>query len=42
LIRTISYQHWKSGAQIDVDLVVQPTGEAQPLYFVRVFGWLRF
>ena len=41
-IRTISYQHWKSGAQIDVDLVVQPTGEAQPLYFVRVFGWLRF
>jgi hypothetical protein len=42
LIRTISYQHWKSGAQIDVDLVVQPTGEAQPLYFVRVFGWKRF
>ena len=42
LIRTISYQHWKSGAQIDVDLVAQPTGEAQPLYFVRVFGWLRF
>ena len=26
LIRTISYQHWKSGAQIDVDLVVRPTG----------------
>jgi hypothetical protein len=42
LIRTISYQHWKSGAQIDVDLVALPTGEAQPLYFVRVFGWLRF
>ena len=42
LIRTISYRHWKSGAQIDVDLVLQPTGEAQPLYFVRVFGWLRF
>jgi len=42
LIRTISYQHWKSGAQIDVDLVVQPTGETQPLYFVRVFGSLRF
>jgi hypothetical protein len=42
LIKTISYQHWKSGAQIDVDLVVQPTGQAEPLYFVRVFGWLRF
>ena len=42
LIRTISYQHWKSGAQIDVDLVVHPTGEAQPLYSVRVFGWPRF
>ncbi|HXV78933.1 MAG TPA: hypothetical protein VEG60_03540 [Candidatus Binatia bacterium] len=42
LIRTISYQHWKSGAQIDVDLMVQPGGETQPLYWVRVFGWLRF
>ena len=42
LIRTISYQHWKSGAQIDVDLVAQPTGEAQALYHVRVFGWTRF
>ena len=42
LIRTISYQHWKSGAQIDIDLVGHPTGEAQPLYWVRVFGWKRF
>ena len=42
LIRSISYHNWKSGAQIDVDLVGQPTGEAQPLYFVRVFGWPRF
>jgi hypothetical protein len=42
LIRTISYQHWKSGAQIDVDLVAQPTGKAEPLYFIRVFGWTRF
>ena len=42
LIRTISYQHWKSGAQIDVDLVAQPTGERQPLYWVRVYGWKRF
>jgi len=42
LIRTISYQHWKYGARIDVALVVQPSGEAQPLYFIRVFGWLRF
>ena len=42
LIRSISYQHWKSGAQIDVDLVAQPTWYAQPLYCVRVFGWKRF
>ncbi|HEY7321207.1 MAG TPA: hypothetical protein VIE89_26870 [Candidatus Binatia bacterium] len=41
LIRSISYHNWKSGAQIDVDLMVQPTGEAQPLYYVRVFGWAR-
>jgi hypothetical protein len=42
LIRSISYHNWKSGAQIDVDLVVPPTGEAQPLCYVRVFGWARF
>jgi hypothetical protein len=42
LIRSISYHHLKSGAQIDVDLVVHPTGEAQPVYRVRVFGWTRF
>jgi hypothetical protein len=42
LIRSISYRHLKSGAQIDLDLVVYPTGEAQPLYGVRFFGWPRF
>ena len=42
LSRSISYHNWKSGAQIDVDLMVQPTGEAQALYFIRVFGWTRF
>src|SRR5262249_20005794 len=42
LIRSISYHNWKSGAQIDIDLVVEPTGEAQPLCYVRVFGWARF
>ena len=41
LIRTISYHNWKSGAQIDVDLMVQPIGQAQALYYVRVFGWAR-
>ena len=41
LIRSISYHNWKSGAQIDVDLMVQPTGQAQSLYYVRVFGWAR-
>ena len=42
LIRSIKYHNWKSGAQIDVDLLAQPTGEAQALYCVRVFGWMRF
>ncbi len=42
LIRSISYHNWKSGAQIDVDLVAQPTGEAQAVYFIRVFGWKAF
>jgi hypothetical protein len=41
VIRTISYHNWKSGARIDVDLMVQPTGQAQPWYYVRVFGWAR-
>jgi hypothetical protein len=42
LIRSIRYQHPKSGAQIDLDLVVYPTGQAEPLYCVRFFGWPRF
>jgi hypothetical protein len=41
LIRSISYRHSKSGAQIDLDLVVYPP-EAEPLYGVRFFGWPRF
>ena len=40
--RSISYYHRKSGAQIDIDLVVHSAGEAQPFYWVRVFGWKRF
>jgi hypothetical protein len=42
LIRSIRYHHPKSGAQIDLDLVVYPSGEAEPLYGVRFFGWPRF
>jgi hypothetical protein len=42
LIRSISYHHPKSGAKIDLDLVGYPTGEAQPLYAVRFWGWPRF
>jgi len=42
LIRSISYHHPKSCAQIDLDLVVYPTGEAEPLYAVRFWGWPRF
>ena len=42
LIRSISYHHLKSGAKIDLDLVVYPSGEAEPSYCVRFFGWTRF
>jgi hypothetical protein len=43
LIRNSSYQHLKSGARIDVDLVPRPAWYPQPqLYWVRVYGWKRF
>ncbi len=42
LIRSISYHHLKSGARIDTDLVVHPSGKAQPWYGIRVYGWMRF
>jgi hypothetical protein len=38
LIRSIRYRHLKSGAHIDLDLVVSPSAEA---YCVRFFGWPR-
>src|SRR5215831_12637488 len=41
-IRIRSYYHLKSGAQIDIDLVAGPEWDAQPLYWVRVYGWKRF
>ena len=41
MIRSIRYHHPKSGAQIDLDLVVYSSGEAEPLYCVRFFGWPR-
>ena len=42
LLRSIRYHHPKSSAQIALDLVVYPSGEAEPLYSVRFFGWPRF
>lgn len=39
LIRSSSYQHLKSGARIDIDLVAQPAWYSQRLYWVRVYGW---
>ena len=42
LIRNSSYQHRKSGARIDIDLVARPAWYAQPLYWVRVYGWKRY
>ena len=41
LIRSISYHHLKSAARINLDLVAYPSGEAEPLYCVRFFGWPR-
>ena len=41
-IRIRSYYHHKSGAQIDIDLVAGPGMDAQPLYWIRVYGWKRF
>ena len=42
LIRIRSYYHLKSGAKIDIDLVAhQPGWAAQPMYWVRVYGWKR-
>ena len=43
LIRNSSYQHRKSGARIDIDLVPRPAWYPQPqLYWVRVYGWKRY
>jgi hypothetical protein len=42
LIRSSGYQHRKSGARIDIDLVTQPARDTEPLYWVRVYGWKRF
>jgi len=42
LIRIRSYFHRKSGARIDIGLVGYPSGKAQPLYGIRVYGWMRF
>jgi hypothetical protein len=43
LIWNNRYQHWKSGARIDIDLVARPEWYPQPqLYWVRIYGWKRF
>ena len=42
LIRIRSYYHLKSGAKIDIGLVGYPSGKTQPLYGIRVYGWMRF
>ena len=39
LIRSSSYQHLKSHARIDIDLVAQPAWYSERLYWVRVYGW---
>ena len=42
LIRIKSYYHLKSGAKIDIGLVVYSSEKTQPLYGIRVYGWMRF
>jgi hypothetical protein len=43
LLRSSSYYHSESGARIDIDLVAhQPGWAAQPLHWLRVYGWKRF
>jgi hypothetical protein len=42
LSRSGRYQHLKSGARIDIDLVAGPGGDAQSVYWIRVYGWVRF
>ena len=41
-IRMRSYYHLKSNAQIDIGLVGGLRGDAQALYWIRVYGWKRF
>jgi hypothetical protein len=41
VVRSISYQHRKSGARIEIDLMAHAVGEAQNFYSLRVFGWTR-
>ena len=41
VVRSTSYQHRKSGARIDIDLMAHAAAEAQSQYSIRVFGWTR-
>ena len=41
-IQTISYQDWESGAQIDIELLVRPTLEAEHSYVISFYGWPGF
>ena len=41
VVRSTSYQHRKSGARIEIDLMTHAVGEAQNFYSLRVFGWPR-
>ena len=41
VVRSTGYQHRKSGARIEIDLMTHAVGEAQNFYSLRVFGWPR-
>jgi hypothetical protein len=41
VVRSTGYQHRKSGARIDIDLMAHAAGQEKVLYSLRVFGWTR-
>jgi hypothetical protein len=41
MVRSTTYQHRKSGARIDIDLMAHATREEQVSYSLRIFGWTR-
>jgi hypothetical protein len=41
VVRSTGYQHRKSGARIEIELMTHSSTQGQSLYSIRVFGWTR-